>query len=97
MWVRVATFEGGDTEELRRLNEERMGSGQMDLPDGVRKVVLLVDGDNNRRRFITHFDTREAIEAAEAFFDRMGDDIPESIRGRRIDVEYYEVVFEQSL
>src|SRR5215510_3622676 len=29
MWVRVATFEGGDTEKLDKLMDERMASGEM--------------------------------------------------------------------
>lgn len=29
MWVRVATFDGGDTEKLDKLMDERMESGEM--------------------------------------------------------------------
>ena len=41
MWVRVASFEGGDIEGLRELNEERIASGNMNPPTGVKRALLL--------------------------------------------------------
>ena len=38
MWVRVATFEGGDTEKLDKLIEEQMSSGEMTSPEGMSSV-----------------------------------------------------------
>jgi len=92
MWVRVATFEGGDTEKLKQLNEERMSSGEMTPPDGMNGVLLLADNDANKRKFLAFFDSKDAIDAAEAGFDKMGDTIPEDIRGKRTSVHHYEVV-----
>jgi hypothetical protein len=92
MFARVATFEGGDVERLRQLNEERMASGEMNRPPGVKRALLL-QGDE-RRLFVTFFDSREAIEAAEERFESMGNEIPEDIRGRRLSIEVYEVLFE---
>jgi hypothetical protein len=98
MWVRVATFEGGDTEKLKQINEERMSSGEMTPPEGMNSVLLLADKDANKRKFLAFFDSREAIEAAEAGFEQMGDTIPEDIRGKRTTVHYYEVpIFEGSI
>jgi len=97
MWARIASFEGGDTEKLQKLNEERMQSGEMNPPEGIKRVMLLADNDNNRRMFVAMFDSREAIEAAEARFESMGDEVPEDVRGRRTGVDYYEVVFEQTV
>jgi hypothetical protein len=94
MWARVATFEGGDTERLRAMNEERMEAGEMNAPDGMRRALLLATGDGNNRLFITFFDDEDAIKAAEARFETMGDEIPEDVRGRRTSVQSYEVVFE---
>jgi hypothetical protein len=37
------------------------------------------------------------MEASEQRFDQMGDEIPEEIRGRRLGVDTYEVVFDESL
>ncbi len=93
MHARIATFEGGDVERLREMNEERMASGTMDLPEGLQRAMVL-QGEN-RRLFITFFDSREALGAAEKRFEEMGNEIPEEIRGRRVSVDTYEVVFEQ--
>jgi len=97
MWARIASFEGGDTEKLQKLNEERMQSGEMNPPEGIKRVMLFADKENNRRMFVAMFDSREAIEAAEARFESMGDEVPEDVRGRRTGVDYYEVVFEQTV
>jgi hypothetical protein len=97
MWARIASFEGGDTEKLQKLNEERMQSGEMNPPEGIKRVMVLADDENKRRMFVAMFDSREAIEAAEPRFESMGDEVPEDVRGRRTGVDYYEVVFEQSM
>lgn len=97
MWARIASFEGGDTEKLQKLNEERMQSGEMNPPEGIKRVMVLADDENNRRMFVAMFDSREAIDAAEPRFESMGDEVPEDVRGRRTGVDYYEVVFEQSM
>ena len=97
MWARVASFEGGDTEKLQKLNEERMQSGEMSPPEGIKRVLLLADNEKNRRLFVTMFDSREAIDAAESRFEAMGNEIPEDVRGSRTGVDYYEVVFDQSM
>jgi hypothetical protein len=94
MFARIATFEGGDTEQLRRMNEDP-GAGRPDLPDGIRRAMMLDAG--GRRQFITFFDSREAIAAAEARFESMGDEIDEDVRGKRTGVEVWEVIFDQEL
>jgi hypothetical protein len=91
MYARVATFEGGDAERLRQLNEEAMSSGDMNPPAGMKRGMVL-QGSN--RLFISFFDTREHLDAAAARFEEMGNEIPEEIRGRRTSVEVYEVVFD---
>jgi hypothetical protein len=92
MWVRVATFEGGDTAKLDKLMEERMSSGEMTPPEGMSSVLVLDDKSAKKRKFLAFFDSRDALEAAEAGFDRQGDTIPEEIRGKRTSVHYYDVV-----
>jgi len=92
MWVRVATFEGGDTDKLNALVREQMSSGQMAPPDGMSSVVILDDKEAKKRKFLAFFDSRDALEAAEAGFDQQGDTIPEEIRGNRTSVHQYEVV-----
>jgi hypothetical protein len=94
MYARIASFEGGDNERLRQLNEERMESGEMNLPDGLQRAMVLNDDASGKRLFITFFDSREAVEAAEQRFESMGDEIPEDVRGRRVGVDVYEVVWD---
>lgn len=92
MWVRVATFEGVDKEKMDAIMEERMSSGEMTPPEGMNSVLVLEDTDAKKRKFLAFFDGRDAITAAEAGFEQMGDTIPENIRGKRTTVHYYEVV-----
>ena len=91
MFARVATFEGGDVERLRQLNEERMASASMNAPAGVQRAMVL---QGARRLFVTFFESREELEAAQQRFEEMGDEIPEEIRGKRVSVDVYEVVFD---
>ena len=95
MYARIARHEGGDVERLRQMNEERMASGEMGLPEGCRRAsVLVADG---HRLFITFFDDKGALEAAEQRFEQLGEEIPEDVRGRRTSVDVYEVVFDENL
>jgi hypothetical protein len=95
VFARVASFSGGSTEKLREVNEEAMSSGTMELPPGLSKAMVLSNEAGDRRLFITFFDDRASLDAAEEQFDRMGDDIAEDVRGKRTAVEVYEVVFER--
>lgn len=97
MYARVASFEGGDNERLQQMNEERMRSGQMQPPDGMKRAMVLADRERNRRLFISFFDSREQIDAAQERFEQMGDEIPEDVRGRRTSIDVYEVVFEDNV
>jgi hypothetical protein len=92
MYARVASFEGGDIEALRKMSEERQASGSTGLPEGTRRFAVFSDEEGGRRLFITLFDTREAAEAAEAQFQSLGDEIPEDVRGKRTGVVLYEIV-----
>src|SRR4029453_14983581 len=90
MFARVASFEGGDPEKLRQMNEERVASGSSGFPESMRRVMVLNDAEGNRRLVVSFFDSREALEAGEARFEALGDEVPEEIRGRRTSVEVYE-------
>jgi hypothetical protein len=92
MWVRVATFEGADREKIDRLMAEQMSSGEMVSPDGMTSALILDEEGARKRKFFAFFDSREAVEAAEAGFDLQGDTIPEEVRGKRTSVHYYEVL-----
>ena len=88
MWARVASFEGTDVERMRA--EANRPPDR--LPEGLRAAFGLADAETGRQLFITLFDTREAIEAAEPTFEQMGDELPEEVRGRRVSKDYYEVM-----
>ena len=89
MWARVASFEGIDVEGLRARAGQRPPDDQ--IPSGLKGVLALVDAEGKRQLFITFFESREEIEAAEPTFERMGEDFPEELRGRRASRDYYEV------
>jgi hypothetical protein len=95
MWVRVATFENVDAKKADEFFQERMASGEMVPPEGMQSVLILDDKDAKKRKFLAFFDSKEKLDAAEAGFDRQGDDIPEEIRGKRTTVHQYEVVINE--
>jgi len=92
MWVRVATFEGVDSEKANEIVKQQMASGEMTPPEGMNSVLVLDDGDAKRRKFLAFFDSKDAITAAEPGFEQQGETIPEEIRGKRTSVHTYEVV-----
>jgi hypothetical protein len=94
MFARVASFEGGDVERLRQMSDPE---NRPTPPEGVRRVMLLQSDGGDRRLFITLFDSREAIAAAEERFESMGDEIPEDVRGRRLSVDVYEVLADEAV
>jgi hypothetical protein len=92
--ARIATFEGGDAEEMRRLNNEMLVErGTTAIPPGVLRVMVLMK-DERRWAVISFFDSEEAAAAAEERFEEMGDEIPESVRGKRVSLETFEVAFD---
>jgi len=92
--ARIATFEGGDADEMRRLNNELLVErGASALPAGVQRVMVFMN-DNSRWKVISFFDSAEAAAAAEERYEQMGDEIPESVRGKRVSLETFEVAFD---
>ena len=96
MVARVTRHDGGDTEKLRAMTEERMASGGgLGLPDGCRRALVLVG--EGHRLFVTFFDDAAAVAAAEPQFEAMGEQFPEDVRGRRASVDTYEVAFDETV
>jgi hypothetical protein len=91
--ARVATFEGGNAEEMGRRNNEMLVERPGALPTGVRRVMVLMKNERNWV-VISFFETEEAAAAAEGRFEELGDEIPESVRGKRVSLESYEVAFD---
>ena len=94
MHARVAAFEGDISriDELTGMIRERMSKGE-EIP-GMKRFVMLVDRAGGRTLGITFFDSEDAIRAAEPIFEKMGDEVPEELRGRRTSVETYEVAID---
>jgi hypothetical protein len=92
--ARMATFEGGDAEEMRRLNNEMLVErGATALPPGVLRVMVLMKDESNWS-VISFFDDEDTAAAAEEQWEQLGDEIPESVRGRRVGVQSFEVAFD---
>jgi hypothetical protein len=92
MHARVAAFENRDasrTDELVKLVRERQSAGR-EIPDAL-GMYMLVDRDTGKMLGISIFESEDAIRAAEPVFDRMGDEIPEEVRGKRVSVDTFEV------
>jgi quinol monooxygenase YgiN len=94
MYARVASFENRDpslADQLIGQIRERSQRSRDELPE-ARGALMLVDREQNTSLGIVFFDDQEAIERASPAFERMGDDYPEELRGRRRSVENYEVL-----
>lgn len=93
MYARVAAFENRDMSRIDELVSHvsrRIAEGHQPPGEGF---LMLIDRDGGRALGIALFDDVAALEAAEPEFERMGDEIPEEIRGRRVSRDVYEVAF----
>jgi hypothetical protein len=100
MYARVASFENQGfsdpslAEELTSRAREMAPRWREALPD-AHGHLQLIDRESNRGLGITFFESEEDIRAAEPVFYRMGDEMPEKLRGRRVSVETYEVALHE--
>ena len=94
MHARVAAFEGdiGRIDDLIGMIRERMSAGE-EIP-GAKKFLMLIDRGSGSSLGITFFDSEDAIRAAEPTFEKMGDEVPEELRGKRTSVGIYEVAID---
>jgi hypothetical protein len=92
MHARVATFEGGEPDQVRetvaQINE-RSASGP---PEGVPAVGLLMlhSADGGKVLTISLFETEADLQQGDATFNSMDPPVPGAL-GRRTSVELYEV------
>jgi hypothetical protein len=91
--ARIATFEGGNADEMYRINNEMLVERPTELPAGIRRVMVLRKDDSSWS-VISFFDDEEAAAAAEERFEQMGDEIPEAARGKRVSLETFAVAFD---
>ena len=93
MYARVAFFEDHDPaqiDELLRRLEERSRQHADVLPES-RAFLAFVDRERGKSIGITFFDSREAMEASEEALGSFPRTYAESLKGRRVGVEVYEV------
>ena len=96
MHARIAAFENRDvsrTDELIQSVRDRQESGA-EIPDAL-GMYLLIDRTAGTMLGISLFESDDAIRAAEPVFDRMGADVPEELRGKRVSVDTYEVAIHE--
>lgn len=90
MHARVATFEGGDPDQVQRVVDEikqRAGSGP---PEGVPAVgLLLLHNQDGKVLNISLFETEDDMRQGDQALSAM--DPPAGAPGRRTSVEMYEV------
>jgi hypothetical protein len=93
VYARVAFFEDHDPDQMdeliRRLEERSKHHAEV-LPE-ARAFLALFDRAAGKSVGITFFDTEEAIDASEPLFENFPKDYPDSLKGRRVSLERYEV------
>ena len=95
MFARVARWEDGDPDAIRRAAEELSSRlAQSGFPEDVpaKSFLLLIDPDNRRQIAISLFDSEEDLRKGDEVFNSMNP--PEEGIGRRLAVETYEVAVE---
>jgi hypothetical protein len=91
MYARVARFEGGNADAIRRSAEEITSRASSGPPEGVPAsgFTFLIDPDNGRVLAIALFETEEDLRKGDEVLDSMTP--PEEGMGRRASLERYEV------
>ena len=96
MYARVARFEGGDADAMRKEIEQINGSGDEGPPEGVpaKAFKMLSDLDSGTTLGIVFFETEEDMRKGGEVLDGMSPGIPEA--GKRTSVETFEVTVDFS-
>jgi hypothetical protein len=98
MHARIAAFEATDpsrVDDVIQIVKDRSGD-EPPIP-GALAMLMLVDRAEGKALGVSLFEDEAAIAAAEPAFERLGDEIPEEVRGRRTSVNTYEVVVHEVL
>jgi hypothetical protein len=91
MYARVARFEGGEADALRRASKEVNSQAASGPPPGVPAVglLMLIDPESGRSISVSLFNTEEALSKGDEALNEMNPSGPDV--GRRVSVESYEV------
>jgi hypothetical protein len=92
MHARVATFEGGDHDQVRQVIAEIKQRAASGPPEGVPAVGLLLlhRAEEGKVVNISLFETEEDLRQGDAALNAMDPPVP-GVMGRRTSVEMYEV------
>ena len=91
MHARVATFEGGDPDQVKEMVGEIKSRSESGPPEGVPAVgFLLLHKDDGKVLSISLFETEEDLETGDATLNSMDPPV-EGGMGQRSSVEKYEV------
>jgi hypothetical protein len=92
MHARVATFEGGDPDQVRQVIAEIKQRAASGPPEGVPAVGLLLlhRAEEGKVVSISLFETEEDLRQGDAALNAMDPPVP-GVMGRRTSVEMYEV------
>jgi hypothetical protein len=93
-FARVARWEGGDAEAIRKSAEDMKARADAGPPEGVPSngFTLLIDPENGQSLAIGFFDTEEDYRKGDETLNSMSPD--SSGTGSRVSVEKYEVVLD---
>jgi heme-degrading monooxygenase HmoA len=97
MYARVAEFDNPRLSEPSLVDELMKGAREsaprwQDALPNAQGHMMLIDRQNGRGLGITFFENEAQIREAEPVFERMGDEMPEDTRGKRVGVSSYEVL-----
>jgi hypothetical protein len=93
MHARIAVFEQRDPDglsELRRLIQSQADAWEKET--GAIAFYALADRTSSIGYGVTLFEDERALRTAEPVFEKMGKEVPESLRGKRVSVAAQEVV-----
>lgn len=92
MHARVATYEGGDAEQIRETVGQIEHDSESGPPEGLPAVGLLImhRADEGKVLAISLFETEEDLRQGDATLNAMDPPTPGGL-GRRASVEMYEV------
>jgi aminopeptidase N len=99
MHARIAAFEATDpsrVDDAITVVKSRATGDEPPIP-GALAMLMLVDRAAGKALGVSLFEDEAAIAAAEPAFERLGDEIPEEVRGRRTSVNTYEVAIHEVL
>jgi hypothetical protein len=96
MHARIAAFENREmsrVDDLVQILRERAGDEEP-VP-GALAMYMLIDRSAGTALGVSLFENEATIKAVEPEFERLGDEIPEELRGRRVSVDVFEVALHE--